>query len=464
MAGAAPGGGGGGGGEGADKNAYYILWVIALVGAVAAIIWYFFKEQLKLFFLWVRTGELFLIDSILSIIPDNIPYVGDAIQTAQIDIASTYQAMKTITPAMLTADIADTLSTAVGVYLRYPIVALLVLFTIITFRGNVQARFKRKFNMRTLAATEQINYPQISVVTKLDLLEQDLDSGPWAMALTPMQFCKRNKLISVGLSEKASSGTSIGKSAGPEYKVTLDKVRTQRAFSVQLGRTWQGIEAMAPHRRAIFGILVARGSRDTKAATAMVGQLAASAAEGRINFEGADELWKKQMKNRRVQDMMENHAYEFTIFISALLFAREDGVLASSDFLWVKPLDRRLWYVINNVGRQTIGAEVGAVFCHWYYEMSLKRALFVPKVDAAVDAVELALSEILYIPDDKEKDEIHKRHQENLSAGIKTESSDEAVKDSHSGAAGSGTATGTNATTLTDTENSGQSNPPTSTG
>lgn len=417
MAGAAPGGGGGGGGE-ADKNTYYILWVIALIGAIAALIWYFFKEQLKAFFILVRTGELFLIDAVLSIIPSDLPYIGNAIQTAQVDVASNYQAIQTITPAILSAEMADTLSTAAGEYLRYPIIILLVLFVIITFRGNVQARFKRKFNMRTLAATEQINYPQISVATKLDILEQDLDSGPWAMALTPMQFCKRNKLVVVDLADVPSGGVAFGKSAGAEFKVTLDKVRAQRAFSVQLGRTWNGVEAMAPHRRAVFGILVARGARDTKSAYAMVGQLASSAAEGKLNFEGADELWKKQMKNRRVQDMIARHAYEFTMFVSALLYAREDGVLASSDFLWIKPLDRRLWYVINNVGRQTIGAEVGAVFCHWYYEMSLKRALNVPKVDGAVDALELALSEILYIPDDKEKDEIYKRHQEKLAAGV----------------------------------------------
>src|SRR5205807_151959 len=134
------------------------------------------------------------------------------------------------------------------------------------------------------------------------------------------------------------------------------------AFSVQLGRVWHGFEEMAPHRRAIIAIFSARGSRDTKAALAMVNQLADSGAEGKLNCAGADDLWKKHAKNKRVQEICEYHAYEFTVFISMLQFAREDGVVASSDFLWVKPVDRRLWYVINNVGRQTPCVEVGGIF------------------------------------------------------------------------------------------------------
>ena len=42
--------------------------------------------------------------------------------------------------------------------------------------------------------------------------------------------------------------------------------------------------------------------------------------------------------------------------------------------------------------------------------MALKRALSAPRVANAVDALELALSEIIYIPDQQEKQEILNRH------------------------------------------------------
>jgi intracellular multiplication protein IcmP len=407
-------GGGGGGQEGAEKNTYYILWVFLLVAAIVWTIWYFFKEQLKTAFIAIRTVELVAIKFVIDLVPDNLPWVGDYIQQAQIELAADVIAVRSLTPGILTLDMADLLSTASGEYLRYPFILYFIFLVIIVFKSNVQARLKHKFNMKTLAAQEQKNWPQIKIATKLDLLAEDLDTGPWSMALTPMQYSKRNKLINVEYAEGAS--TSFSKSQMPEYKVVLDKIRAQRIFSVQLGRAWQGIEAMAPHRRAIFAIFLGRGSRDTKACADLVAQLAISAADGKLDCTGADALWKKHMKIKRVQDICNAHAYEFTAFISALQYAREDGVLASSDFLWVKPLDRRLWYVINNVGRQTIGVEVGGIFCHWYYEMALRRSLSVPRIDNCVDALELAISEIIYIPDDKEKEEIMKRYHDRQTA------------------------------------------------
>lgn len=414
--------GGGGQDQGSDKNSYYILWVIGLVSGIAAMIWYFFSIPLKKFFIALRLYELTVIDFVVNLIPSDLPWIGDQVQQTSMEVAGDLSIAKMITPDTLTLDIASELSTVTGTYLRYPLVLYFIFLVYIVYKTNVHVRLRKKFNMQSLAKQEQVNWPQIKVVTRMDLLEEDVDSGPWAMAMTPMQFAKKNKLVTIEPAEGASS--SFSKSQVAQYKVTLNRARTERAFSAQLGRSWHGVEAMAPHRRAIFGIFVGRGGRDTKAAQAMVAQLATSAADGKLDCRGADDLWKKQMKNKRVQELCQNHAFEFTLMISALQFAREDGVLASSDFLWVKPIDRRLWYVINNVGRQTPGVEVGGIFSHWYNEMALRRPLSVPKVREAVDALELAISDIIYTPDDKEKEEIKKRYEAKQQAAASSSSSE----------------------------------------
>jgi intracellular multiplication protein IcmP len=72
-----------------------------------------------------------------------------------------------------------------------------------------------------------------------------------------------------------------------------------------------------------------------------------------------------------------------------------------------------MWYVLNNVGRQTPGVEVGGIFCHWYYEMALKSPLSAPRVDGAITGLTIALSELIYIPDEKEKAEIMNQKQVN---------------------------------------------------
>jgi len=405
-----------GGGQGEDKNTYYILWVVALIVFICGIIWYFFQFQLKQFFIWIKVSELVVINFFFDILPEGLPWVGDSISKSIAEARPELLVAKQLTPDNISLDIAQVLSQSTGEYMRYPVAVLLIILCIIIFRVNVQMRLKKKFNMATLAQQEQVNWPQIKITTKVDLLNEDLDSGPWAMAMSPIQFAKKNKLVAIEFADL--SLTPFSKAKAPEYKITLDKVRAERAFSVQLGRTWTGVESMPPHRRAIFAVFIARGCRDTKTASKMVAQLASSAAEGSLDCSGADPLWKKHSSNRRVQEMCGQHAFEFTLFISALQFAREDGVLASSDFLWVKPLDRRLWYVINNVGRQTPAVEVGGIFCHWYYEMALKAPLSSPRIDGAVEGLEIALSELIYIPDDKEKDEILKRQQVQAEEGV----------------------------------------------
>lgn len=394
--------------QGGEKNTYYILWLVALIVFFGSIIWYFFDTPLKQAFLFIRMYELKALYFCLTFIPLQLPWFGESIHAAAKEIGLALTLAEQTTPDTINLNIAEALSMTVGNYWRYPVSIYLAVLSFIVLKTNIQMRLRKKYNMRSLAEQEKVLWPQISIATKIDLLQEDLDSGPWAMAMTPMQFSKKNKLVSIDLAEP--SATPFSKLQPPEYKVTLNRARAERAFCAQLGRTWQGVEAMEPHRRALFAVFAARGARDTNTALKLVNQLAKSAAEGVLDFTGVDDLWQKHLKNKQVEEICQQHAYEFTVFISLLMFAREDGVVASADFLWVKPIDRRLWYVINNVGRQTPCVEVGGIFCHWYYEMALKRALSAPRVANAVDALELALSEIIYIPDQQEKQEILNRH------------------------------------------------------
>ena len=65
------------------------------------------------------------------------------------------------------------------------------------------------------------------------------------------------------------------------------------------------------------------------------------------------------------------NAYVYSFMATLLEVSRSDGVLASSEFLWLKPLDRRLWYVLNHVGRQTAVVEVAEQFLTGWLEKRL---------------------------------------------------------------------------------------------
>jgi intracellular multiplication protein IcmP len=103
-----------------------------------------------------------------------------------------------------------------------------------------------------------------------------------------------------------------------------------------------------------------------------------------------------------VKKITDGHAYILTVMASMLTLARLDGVQASADFLWLKPIDRRLWYILNTVGRQTPFVEVAGIFAHWVAEKELERKLLIPMVEEATNALELALQDIIYKPDEQQ--------------------------------------------------------------
>ena len=70
----------------------------------------------------------------------------------------------------------------------------------------------------------------------------------------------------------------------------------------------------------------------------------------------------------------------------------------SAEFLWLKPIDRRLWYMLNCIGRQTPYPEVGGPFAHWRAEQVMGRPSLTPMIDEAIKALEGAIREVKLTP------------------------------------------------------------------
>lgn len=389
-----------GAGQGDDKNSMALLWIVGFIFVAGLITWWLFAEQLKYIFIKVRMLEMYAITFVINFLPDNFP----SLLEIQEEARRTLEVTKVMQPEQLTTAYAGQLSTVVGTYLRIPISIILALFAYLMYGRNIKMRYRKKYTMDSLAKQESSVWPQINPVLDQKIDEADIDSGIWAMAQPPLDFCKYYKLISISV----EMPTSV-LSKGPIYHMILDKPRCNRLFAAQLGRLWQGPEALPIHRRAILAAILARGCRDTQAARDLLQQINRSAAGGKLDkldFSGADALWKKHINNREVKDIISVHAYESTVFTALMLFARQDGVFASADFLWLKPLDRKFWYFLNNVGRQTAFCEAAGVHAHFLAECALRRALRVPMVQEATKALELALKDIIYVPTPEERDEL----------------------------------------------------------
>lgn len=367
-------------GQSSDNSAG-ILWGIAALFAFAGGIWFVFKSAIVSAYLTLKLYEVNILNSL----------TGDR-----------YQALaNTLTLAIKNSAGLDfntliKLGASVGEYIRYPFVILLVILGIVVLLTNTTRVYKRIYSMKTLAELENTNWPQISPVMGLDLLNTNIDTGPWAMAMTPMQFCKRYRLLEEVRPQRTEG---MRRSEWDRIDVVLKRGEINRLFIMQLGLLWQGVDKLPPYARALFAAFAARVNADPDGSKLIL-QMAAT-CRSKINYNGTEALLKKHYKTKEIQKIVNSHAYMLTVMATMLERARDDGVQASADFLWLKPMDRRLWYTLNTVGRQTPFIEVGGVFAHWVAEKEAGKKLIVPMVEEATNAVELALKEIVYKRDEE---------------------------------------------------------------
>lgn len=359
-----------------------IIWSVAAIFVAIGVIWFVFKNQIISFYLKIKLYEL----DFLSIFSS---HHFDQLRLTIISALSN--------PGKVGFNDLVNLGTAVGDFLRFPFIILLIVLAFVVYFGNVTRVFKRTYNMKDFVKLEKGTWPQISPVVDLDLIKTDIDTGPWAMAMTPIQFCKRYKLLEE-IRPKRRAG--ISDKDWNKIEVILKRGEANRVFALQLGQLWKGTDKLPPHIKALFAVFAARINADSKEAARILVQLAASST-GKFNFSGVNELLKKHENTKPVQKIVQSHAYTLTVMASMLAGAREDGVQASADFLWLKPLDRRLWYTLNTVGRQTPFVEVAGVFAHWIAEKEARRKILVPMVEEATKGLGIALKEIIYRPDEQ---------------------------------------------------------------
>lgn len=370
------------GGGGSSDNSAGMLWGIAAIFAFLGGIWFVFKNQIIYGYLSLKLFELNIVSMVTG---GNYSQLSRAIQAGM------------VYPGRVTFEDLVIMGAGVGDYVRYPFVLLMFILAAVVYFGSSTRVFKRTYSMQTLSKLENAYRPFITPVVGLDLINQDLDKGPWAMAMSPMQFCKRYRLLE---EVKPQRYQGMKRSEWDRIDVVLKRGKANRLFIMQLGPLWSGPDKLPLHARALFAAFAARINAD-KAGSKLLAQLAESST-GKMNYKGVDELLKKHYNSKTVQHVVQTHAYVLTVMAEMLERARDDGVQASSEFLWLKPIDRRLWYTLNTVGRQTPFIEVGGIFAHWVAEKEARTKLMVPMVEEATNAVEVALKEIVYQPDEKE--------------------------------------------------------------
>jgi intracellular multiplication protein IcmP len=277
----------------------------------------------------------------------------------------------------------------VGSYWRWVFIPGIAYWAWHISKQNPLHNLRHRHSMDTLIKSEVAIWPHVQPIVSLNLINEPTDKGAWASAQNPVEYAKDHHLLKEG--------------------TELDKEKAEKVFVSQLSKVWAGVNQLDPVTKAFFAIFAAHGNWDEKDpkyksgksdARKGINRLASSYFQNpkKLDLSWADEMAKKHFEHPAVQEITSRHAYTHTVMMSLLEYARRNGVLPSSEFFWLRPVDRTLWYALNNVGRNVAWTEVAGIYGHWLAEKIVDAPLVRPYVQKAVEAFADALKNIKLKP------------------------------------------------------------------
>jgi len=163
------------------------------------------------------------------------------------------------------------------------------------------------------------------------------------------------------------------------------------AFASQLGNRWSDLDSANPNVQAIIILAAMHALRFKNASRKRkrVGmKMINPARRGKTVSKLLDKYANDACIQRFINTIGSRHGFENTVAAAAIETARiKAGPLPSSEFLWLRRVDRSLWYTVNNLGRHDCHIEGLGSICHYNQEKTAKASLSAPCVDEAVDGL-----------------------------------------------------------------------------
>lgn len=298
-----------------------------------------------------------------------------------------------------------------GSWIRWPFALLLVLFGVAAIFMGREGGLVRRFNMESLLKNNAESFPCLRPVVgrgKYLLSPKSYDSGLWKVARTPVQFALEHGLL-LDDAGKAILPEQALKNGLPSTELPawgnarLDEEKALVVLTEQLGKRFEGYAGLSPCRRALAAAFLAYAGGNKKGCVALLNSVSLSYAENNEqascpvleddSFVGKlEKQWECHSSILNEKCLSIHAAYELPWFMALLYRARQKGVLASSQFLWLRPLDRPLWYTLNQCGGRAAWAEGFAPWAHYMAEEKEGKVLSEPHVQPAVASLRQALA------------------------------------------------------------------------
>jgi len=329
-----------------------------------------------------------------------------------------------------------TLTAEMGKYWRWIFSPLMFYMAWVAYtRSSIANMYQRSFSMRELVKNNVKAFPCMAPVANIDILGMDLHEGPWRLVLSPLQFAVRHELIvdkegklvdrSLLLNKRtqmANEASTLLAKKGNDG-IHLIKEKAVKILSDQVGAEFIKIDALPDHIKGLSAAFMAYGAVDKEAGQAMLDHMSltykadnkgnpisvsitgvkelikkyrvddAEKLIKKTNFDSAEDLLKRYRNDERILEATKYHtAYVSTWMIALLTFARGKGVLACSQFIWLRPMDRQMFYTLNQVGGRRPWSESIGPWVHYDYERMAKQPIYEMFMEEAVNdlAAEIA--------------------------------------------------------------------------
>lgn len=344
------------------------VFVLLLIGFV---IWLALSAQISSGIRWIRIGEL----NLAGFFTDDYKQL-----VKQYEILAPHE----IKPMDLLI-----ITDAASEFMRVPITIIFALMALVAFFQKEKHPYARRLDLEGITKEQATAFPVTSPILKFNPLKENFRSHgspipeklpPFAEALTPDEWVGHNSI--------------------PVTDGVIDKDAARLAFARQLGKRWAGVNALPLYAQALFAAFSMKANGLRTETDEFLGELSQCWQPGK-GLVLTSKLRKKIKKTitdpkfgRVTEKIAALHSFVNPALLRCLLMAREGGgVLAPAQFLWLRAVDRHMWYALNNLGRSATHAEACGSIAHYRTEKASGKPIPNPQVDTAVEGLVMYLKE-----------------------------------------------------------------------
>ncbi len=285
-----------------------------------------------------------------------------------------------------------------------PLMAVVMLTYLAGFAFIRKTRLMRRFNAKMLMMQATTNFTGIAPVVAIRKQIAKNKHPLWRRQVTPEEVFRNYRVPQASPSgvramTLASPGAPMvsarrfDREVARAYFTGISRVESDgRLVSAMLGRQIVNVPIDARHAKTIC--FSDRMSPEGKALLALWGAVAFGGKEGRDEFcryrdalnrsafgtkDGianltlAQPLYDKYRKHPSINKLFAVHHWEHTALFALLALAQKKGRFTTAEVLWLRPLNRVMYFSLNSRGSYTPHTEAASTFAQFAFESACAR-------------------------------------------------------------------------------------------